>query len=216
MSTPPPAYQPPPVTPFDVNHVPANTQANSNPLPHSFPVPAPAPAPSIIFELMLSVIQPAKRIRTAGKRTKAEKADTVSVGPVNCNTAIGWDDFLGIVAEMLTVQRGNLAINSFEWHFLKPASGAWLPLQSNTGFISMLRKISGKLDAYVIVRMQSPKPDHTTPTRPWITTGGAVGSLADNTGIDDYDFEPDDRAVMRGASTFYSLCIVLVLITFVR
>jgi hypothetical protein len=74
----------------------------------------PHATPNVEFELMLSVIQPPKRVRTANKKTKTEKQDTLSVGPANCTTAIGWDGFLATISRMLDVTPGNLAINSFE------------------------------------------------------------------------------------------------------
>ena len=98
-TTPPPAYQPPLVAPFDVNNVPANIQPTNIPiLPAPAPPPAllnavlPAPPAPVAFELTLSVVQPAKRVRTAAKRTKSEKAEVLSIGPVNCNTALDCRD----------------------------------------------------------------------------------------------------------------------------
>jgi hypothetical protein len=152
--------------------------------PQNAPPPPYATTTFVDFELMLSVLQPPKRVRTATKKTKTEKQDALSIGPVNCNTAMGWDMFLATVSRMLDVQPGNLAINSFEWHFIKPASAPWLPVQNETGLVSLLRKIGSKSDQYVILRMQPPKPDHTAPVRPWTTAPATDSAIADEDDIE--------------------------------
>ena len=100
------------------------------------------------FEITLPVLQPAKCVHTAAKRMKTEKSDPLAVGPEIFNTGMKWGEFLGSIAKMLSVQPGNLTINTFEWRFLKPANGAWLPVQHQTGFISLARKVATKPDPY--------------------------------------------------------------------
>ena len=73
---------------------------------------------------------------------------------------MGCDSFLVTVSKMLDVQPGNYAINSFEWHFIKPANAPWLPVQNDTGRVSLLRKIGSKSDQYVILCMQATRPLH--------------------------------------------------------
>ena len=81
------------------------------------------------FEITLLVLQPAEHVRTVAKRTQTEKSEPLSVRPEIFNTGMEWGEFLVSIAKMLSVQPGNLAINTFEWYFLKPANGVWLPVQ---------------------------------------------------------------------------------------
>ena len=60
------------------------------------------------------------------------------------------------MAKKLAVEPSNLIINSFKWHWLKPASGPWLPVQDENGFSSMLKKIKAKTEPYIIICMQVP------------------------------------------------------------
>ena len=52
------------------------------------------------------------------------------------------------------VMPSSLVITSFKWHWLKLASGPWLPIQDENGFTSMLKKVKSKSDPYIIVCMQ--------------------------------------------------------------
>ncbi|KAF8502634.1 hypothetical protein F5888DRAFT_1867499 [Russula emetica] len=58
-----------------------------------------------------------------------------------------------LVSHTLMLFRGPRVL---EWHWLKPSSGPWLPVQDETGFASMLKKVKSKFEPYVIVRMQAP------------------------------------------------------------
>lgn len=108
------------------------------------------------FELLISLIHPSKRVRTPNRKTKSIKQEPENKGPFDVAINIGWDEFLSLIAEKLTVVRSTLAITSFEWHWLKPASGPWLPIQDESGFLSMLKKVKVKNEPYIIVRMQAP------------------------------------------------------------
>jgi hypothetical protein len=44
----------------------------------------------------------------------------------------------------------------FKWHWLKPTSGPWLPVQDENGLALMLKKVKSKSDPYIIVCMQAP------------------------------------------------------------
>jgi hypothetical protein len=77
-------------------------------------------------------------------------------GPFDVSVNIKWITFLGIIAEKLAIQPSDLVVTSLAWHWLKLASGLWLPVQDENGFMSMLRKIKSKAEPYVIVHMQAP------------------------------------------------------------
>ena len=87
---------------------------------------------------------------------KTAKVESENRGPFEISVKVGWVAFLGIVAEKLAVQPSNLVITSLEWHWLKPSSGPWLPVQDENGLASMLKQIKSKPEPYVIVRMQAP------------------------------------------------------------
>jgi hypothetical protein len=111
------------------------------------------------FELLITVIHPSKRVRTPNRKTKNSKAVSEDKGPLDIPIEVGWVDFLDIVAEKLAVQRSDLIVTSLMWHWYKPASGPWLPVQDQNGFMSMIKKIevkSVKSEPFVIVRMQAP------------------------------------------------------------
>ena len=84
------------------------------------------------------------------------KPNLENKGPYGISINIGWDAFLQVVAENLMVVPSSLIITSFEWHWLKLASGPWLPVQDENGFASMLKKVKSKSDPYIIVCMQAP------------------------------------------------------------
>jgi hypothetical protein len=111
------------------------------------------------FELLITLIHPSKRVRTPNRKTKNSKPVSEDKGPFNIPIEAGWIKFLDIVAEKLTVQPSDLIVTSLMWHWLKPASGPWLPVQDQNGFASMIKKIktkSEKSEPFVIVRMQAP------------------------------------------------------------
>lgn len=63
---------------------------------------------------------------------------------------------MNIVTKKLSVEHTDLVVSSFEWHWLKPTSGPWLPLQDEAGFALMVKKVKMKSDPYIIVRMCAP------------------------------------------------------------
>jgi hypothetical protein len=102
---------------------------------------------------------PDKRTRQRSGKTKNEKQVSIKKGPIEVEAIIGWDALLVLLAELVQTSPDNLIHNSFEWHWLKPASGAWLPLTDERGLSSMIKQIVTKTDPYIIVRMQPPKVD---------------------------------------------------------
>ena len=116
------------------------------------------------FELLLTLVYPSKRVRTSSKKTKNMKPESDNKGPYDVPINIEWDAFLGVVAEKLMVVPSTLVVTSFKWHWLKPASSPWLPIQDENGFASMLKKVKTKSDPYIIVRMQAPIQRKVTAT----------------------------------------------------
>jgi hypothetical protein len=115
----------------------------------------------ITFELLVYVIIPDKRVRQRGGKTKSEKREPLKKGPIEVNVNSEWNPFLHGIAELLQTTTANLITDTFEWRWLKPANGPWLPLTSERGFCSMVKQIVmlTKSDPYVILRMQSPRPN---------------------------------------------------------
>ena len=62
---------------------------------------------------------------------------------------------MDIIAEKFSVECFDLIVLSLEWHWLKLASNSWLPVQDETGFVSMLKKVKLKPEPYVIIHMQA-------------------------------------------------------------
>ena len=116
------------------------------------------------FELLLTLVYPSKRVCTSSKKTKNTKPESDNKGPYDVPINIEWDAFLGVVAEKLMVVPSTLVVTSFEWHWLKPASSPWLPIQDENGFASMLKKVKTKSDPYIIVCMQAPIQRKATAT----------------------------------------------------
>src|SRR6266852_3788918 len=124
----------------------------NDPIVSSVAVPAPtSPNSASTFELLLTLIHPSKRVRTSNRKTKNMKPESENKGPYDVPVNIGWDAFLDVVAEKLMVVPSSLVVIGFEWHWLKPASGPWLPVQNENGFASMLKKVKSKSEPYVIV-----------------------------------------------------------------
>jgi hypothetical protein len=108
------------------------------------------------FELLLTLAYPPKRVRTANRKTKNVKSESENKGPYEISVNIGWDAFLRLIAEKLLVVPSSLILSSFTWHWLKPASGPWLPVENENGFASMLKKVKSKSEPYIIIRMSAP------------------------------------------------------------
>jgi hypothetical protein len=119
----------------------------------------PAAMPEFTFELLLTLIYAFKHVCTPNRKTRTIKPESENKEPYNISIKTEWDAFLNIIADKLAVGCSNLAILSFEWHWLKPASGSWLLIQDENGFVPMLNKIKLKqamkvnVDLYVITRM---------------------------------------------------------------
>jgi hypothetical protein len=60
------------------------------------------------------------------KRPKNEKQDTIKKGPLKIDVDVTWATLLEQVAELVQTDIRNLKAGTFEWHWLKPVSGAWL------------------------------------------------------------------------------------------
>jgi hypothetical protein len=112
-----------------------------------------------IFELLAHIIIPDKRVHQRGGKTKIEKQEAIKKGPIEVSIEIGWSLFLDKVAKLVQTTAVNLITDTFKWCWLKPANRAWLPLVSEHGFNSMIKQVCVKPDAYVILRMQPPRPD---------------------------------------------------------
>ena len=153
------------------------------------------------FELLLQLLCPSKRVRTPNRKTKVTKVEPENKGPFEIPVKIEWDAFLGVIVEKLAVQQPDLVMASLEWHWLKPASGPWLPVQDEAGFMSMLKQIKVKSGPYVIVRMQVPSPKATR-----------LGNTWDNEDEDEDNFE--DNSVSKKVRLLHSftLCIVHLLV----
>jgi hypothetical protein len=160
---------------------------------------APAVALDSTFELLFSLIHPSKRIRTQTRKTKNTKPVSEDKGPFNVAVDIEWVPFLGIIAEKLSVQPSNLTITSFVWHWLKPASGPWLPMQDENGLASMLKKIKSKKEPYIIMHMQAPVQKKAA---------GSSGNAWDVEDDVDSDFE-DNTIAKKVRITYITYHLVL-------
>ena len=103
------------------------------PYPYSANYSAAVPAetlqpPDSTFKLLLTVIHPSKCICTLNWKTKNTKPVSEDKGPFDISVKVGWFTFLGIITEKLAVQPSDLIVTSLVWHWLKPASGPWLPV----------------------------------------------------------------------------------------
>lgn len=112
------------------------------------------------FEVLIEVLQPDRKVRTANRKYKTEKVDPRKVGPFTVALAASWDELLEVIAKETGAVIQGLVVQSFEWHFLKPASSPWLPLCSEQGFQSMVNQVTAKImkdgSSYVIFRMREP------------------------------------------------------------
>jgi hypothetical protein len=164
---------------------------------------ATSPTPDITFELLITVIHPSKRVRTPNRKTKNSKPVSEDKGPFNIPIKVGWTAFLDVIAEKLAIHPSSLIIASLMWHWLKPASGPWLPVQDQNGFTSMIKKIkakSEKSEPFVIVRMQAP------PTLQKQTGLSGIGWDAQAEDDDPSDFEDGSIAKKVSVSCYLSLC----------
>ena len=103
----------------------------SGPLDAVAVVPTPTsldPEPDPTFELLLTLLYPSKHVHTSNRKTKNAKPESENKGLYDILIKTGWDAFLEIITNKLSVEHTDLVFSSFEWHWLKPTSGPWLPL----------------------------------------------------------------------------------------
>jgi hypothetical protein len=105
-------------------------------------------------------MMPEKRVRQRGGKTKTEKQGAIQRGPLDVKIDIEWTIFLQQLSDLVQTEVTNLIVPSFQWHWLKPASGAWLPLTNERGLASMVKQVITKPEPYIIVRMQPPRNDN--------------------------------------------------------
>ena len=133
------------------------------------------------FELLITLIHPLKCICTPNKKMKSLKQEPENKGPFNISINIGWDDFLGVIAEKLSVLCTSLAVTSFEWHWLKPASSPWLHIRDESGFTLMLKKVKMKNELYVIIHMPVPTQRKVAPGNVWDSANELDFNLGEST-----------------------------------
>ncbi|PPR06840.1 hypothetical protein CVT26_003830 [Gymnopilus dilepis] len=118
------------------------------------------PAPAPVFELLIEVLQPEKKVRSGPGRAKTVKVDPLKFGPLNVSSDIAWDDFLEAVSKQVATTAPNLAVSTFCWRFLVPKNSPSLPLTGDAGHLSFLGQVRAKIaksgSAYVILSMQPP------------------------------------------------------------
>ena len=102
------------------------------------------------------LLHPSKCIHTLNRKTKNTKVKPKSKGPYNIPIKMGWNGFLMFISQKLSVERMDLVISSLEWHWVKPSSGPWIPVQDEPGYMSMVKKLKVKSKPYIIIHMQSP------------------------------------------------------------
>ena len=69
---------------------------------------------------------------------------------------MGWNGFLTFISQKLFVERMDLVSLSLEWHWVKPSSGPWIPVQDELGYVSIVKKLKVKFEPYIMICMQSP------------------------------------------------------------
>ncbi|KAJ3915643.1 hypothetical protein F5877DRAFT_81632 [Lentinula edodes] len=119
---------------------------------------SPASAPPWHFELLLHLTKPdSGKPRKGAIKTQKEPEKR---GPVNVSSTVDFDKFLRTCASIVPTSFTGLFTNTFEWHFLKPSTGPWLPITTEAGFQSMLGQAKQQtvknLVPYIIVRMRKP------------------------------------------------------------
>jgi hypothetical protein len=113
----------------------------------------PPPAP-MTYELLVQVTIPDKHVHQHGGKTKNKRQELIKKG-----IDMPWTTLLDQVAELLQTKVNNLIMGSWEWHWLKPASGAWLPMSDKHGLSSMVKQILTKAEPYIILHMHPPRVD---------------------------------------------------------
>ncbi|KAF9069424.1 hypothetical protein BDP27DRAFT_1363409 [Rhodocollybia butyracea] len=118
--------------------------------------PEPSDEPEWHFELLLHLSKP----ETGKKKGSARgQKDPEKRGPANVPSTTGWSEFLRTCALLVPTTTAGLYTHSFEWRFLRPATGPWLPVTNANGYQSMLgqaKQQRTKTPPYIIVRMTKP------------------------------------------------------------
>ena len=114
------------------------------------------PEPDPTFELLLTLLYSLKHIHTLNWKIKNAKLELENKGLYNILIKTKWNALLEIITNKLSVEHTDLVFSSFKWHWLKPTSGPWLPLQDKGSFASMMKKVKLKSDPYIIIHMQAP------------------------------------------------------------
>ncbi|KIL63078.1 hypothetical protein M378DRAFT_179451 [Amanita muscaria Koide BX008] len=153
------------------------------------------------FEMLFQILQPEKKkSRARGGKVKLEKQEPITIGPIEVPFDIQWDDLLRCIAKELKTTPQCLVVDSFEWHFLRPQTGPWVPLKTEAGMRSMLKQALAKSTArdassgFVTVRMRPPlaPSTFTSSTLPWeATAGGNRGGMVAPSGDED-ELSDDD------------------------
>lgn len=117
--------------------------------------------PTKPFEILVWVIRPPKKVAGPGRKTKLQKQEPMSFGPLQLDTSVLWDSFLQSLAGEVESGPPNLAISSLEWRFMKPANSPWMPLRSATAYTSFIKRMASARTPNVIVRMDPPKAPTT-------------------------------------------------------
>ncbi|KAJ6629843.1 hypothetical protein B0H10DRAFT_1939476 [Mycena sp. CBHHK59/15] len=161
--------------------------------PKNVPPPPDDAVPST-FELLAHVLQLDKISWTSHHKQKVSKQEPLKFGPVDIKYTIDWMVFLSQTAELVIMPVESLIITSFEWHFLKPASSPWLPLNSDNALQSMLKQARAKVGkkdlCYVILRMKP--PSQIQPVVPWAATADRILGIAHDPTEPDEDVVSDD------------------------
>ena len=106
----------------------------------------------------------------------------VTMGLINMSTNFSWDVFLHKIATLIKCQPDQLTFGSFEWHWLKPASSPWLPLQNKNGLLSLLKRVTTcRRGPYIIIQMDLLRVSIQEPALPWVMSGDLIDLLGDDT-----------------------------------
>ena len=75
--------------------------------------------PTKPFEILVWVIRLPKKVAGPGRKTKLQKQELMSFGPLQLDTSVLWDSFLQSLTGEVESGPPNLVISSLEWRFMK-------------------------------------------------------------------------------------------------
>ncbi|KIM73029.1 hypothetical protein PILCRDRAFT_93228 [Piloderma croceum F 1598] len=113
------------------------------------PIEVAPPIPLKPFEVLLWVVHALKKVAGPGQKTKLQKQEPMSFGPLQLNTVS--------LANKVESAPPNLVISSLEWRFMKPANSPWMPLHSAVAYTSLVKQMASAKTPNVIVHMDLPK-----------------------------------------------------------